>query len=205
MGDSEHVKTVVKANRYDCDPDLFRILTCDVQDNAYPNIAERAGQELIEEHLDGVEAVFLDNLNALGGAAAESNAEEWEKVRSWQLKLRRERIASTLVHHSGKTNDQRGLSAKEDVLDWSLKLEHPSDYREDQGARFNVRFTKMRRQAAVPPFEAWLEPGREEGGKNRLKVPRRVTGVPPFPLKGGGTVEHRHCQVEQGTKQGWNR
>ncbi|MDB4285533.1 helicase RepA family protein [bacterium] len=63
---------------------------------------------------------------------------------------------------SEKAGSQRGHSGKEDALSWSIEMTHPSDYVADQGARFVVRFTKMRGNHAVPPFEAWLKDGRWE-------------------------------------------
>jgi putative DNA primase/helicase len=49
-----------------------------------------------------------------------------------------------LLHHAGKGGDQRGTSAREDVLDTSISLRHPSDYRDEEGCRFEVHFTKHR-------------------------------------------------------------
>jgi putative DNA primase/helicase len=63
-----------------------------------------------------------------------------------------------MVHHQGKGGDQRGTSAKEDILDTVIRLDRPGDYRSEQGARFEVHLTKARGIYGVDakPFEAQL-------------------------------------------------
>ena len=62
------------------------------------------------------------------------------------------------MHHAGKSGAQRGTSRREDVLDTVIKLQRPSDYRAEDGARFEVRFEKARGLIGgdVAPFEARL-------------------------------------------------
>ena len=55
-----------------------------------------------------------------------------------------------MIHHQGKTGDQRGTSAKEDILDTVIRLDRPKDYRSEQGARFEVHLTKARGISARP-------------------------------------------------------
>jgi len=64
-----------------------------------------------------------------------------------------------IVHHAGKTGGQRGTSRREDVLDTSISLRHPSDYAPEQGARFEVHIDKGRgiHGEQAKPFEASLE------------------------------------------------
>jgi len=62
------------------------------------------------------------------------------------------------VHHSNKSGGQRGTSSREDVLDTVIALRRPSDYRVEQGARFEIHLEKARGivGADAKPFEAHL-------------------------------------------------
>ena len=63
-----------------------------------------------------------------------------------------------LVHHSGKSGEQRGTSRREDVLDTVIGLRRPEDHEPQQGARFEVHVEKSRAHFgdAGRPFEASL-------------------------------------------------
>jgi putative DNA primase/helicase len=75
------------------------------------------------------------------------------------LRLRRRGISVLIIHHANKIGEQRGTSRREDVLDTSIRLRHPSDYSITQGARFEVHIDKGRgiRGDDARPFEAWLK------------------------------------------------
>jgi hypothetical protein len=53
-------------------------------------------------------------------------------------------ISTILLHHEGKKAEQRGTSAREDVLDISISLQKSPNHTTKDGARFMVRFTKHR-------------------------------------------------------------
>lgn len=55
-----------------------------------------------------------------------------------------------VIHHAGKSGDQRGASRREDFLDVSIKLESPDEYSRD-GARFTLKFVKVRGKMPEPP------------------------------------------------------
>jgi len=65
-----------------------------------------------------------------------------------------------LAHHSNRQGGARGISKPEDPMNLLLKLTHPEDYSQEQGARFLVTFDKARGVfgAAAAPFIAALEP-----------------------------------------------
>jgi hypothetical protein len=153
----EYLSTIAPAIGQDWDEDFLRIVTPDQQIDSFATIQTREGQEQIEDLLKDTDLLILDNLISLADSRAESDPEVFDSIKTWQFKLRREGVASILMHHVGKRDGgQRGHSGKEDALSWSIELTHPGDYCADQGARFNLRFTKMRANVAVPPFEAWL-------------------------------------------------
>lgn len=88
-------------------------------------------------------AVVMDNISCLFTGLRESDKQDWEKIMPFLLAMRRRGIAVILVHHSGKSGDQRGTSGREDLLDAVVKLD-PVPGKENEGATFVVRFSKCR-------------------------------------------------------------
>lgn len=82
-------------------------------------------------------------------------------VQAWCLAMRRMGKSVLLIHHDGKNGGQRGTSKKEDVADTVVSLRRPPDYQAEQGARFEIHFTKSRGffGADAEPFEVKLVDG----------------------------------------------
>jgi len=143
--------------------DHFRLITPDQQSDFHsiPDLTTEKGQAAIEEHLEGVELLVLDNLSTLCRNGKENEAESWEPIQTWALSLRKRGISVLFVHHAGKSGRQRGTSKREDILDTVIRLERPSDYTADQGARFEVHYDKLRGVCGdeAKPFEAMLQSG----------------------------------------------
>lgn len=155
----ERIGKIVEGGDFDItDPDMLRIITPDEQADPMPNLATRAGQEAVEPHLEGVSLVILDNLATLTRTGKANDEDGWSPVQEWLLSLRRRGISVLLVHHAGKNGQQRGTGAKEDILDTVIELRRPADYRADEGARFEVHFTKARGLfgSDAEPFEVRL-------------------------------------------------
>ena len=129
-------------------PGFLRVFTPDLldMDDLMPDLATSDGQEAINTMIEPDTAlVIVDNLSAWArGSKAENDAESWLPIAAWVLALRRRGIAVLMVHHAGKGGDQRGTSKREDVLDVVIKLSRPKDYAPEQGARFELSFTKAR-------------------------------------------------------------
>lgn len=140
-------------------PDYLSIITPDLQDSAMPDLSSQEGQDSIAGHLDGVSLVIVDNLSALCRFGRENESESWSPVQSWILDLRRRGLSVLLMHHAGKSGQQRGTSRREDVLDVVVNLKHPTDYTPEQGARFEVHIEKGRHILGddASSFEAQLE------------------------------------------------
>ncbi len=146
-------------------PQLLRILTPDIQDRAMPDLGTVAGQNEIDGLVSAETAlIVIDNLSCLvRSGGAENEAESWGPIAEWALKHRRAGRAILFVHHAGKNGEQRGTSRREDVLDISINLRRPPQYREAEGAAFIVDFKKGRSITGedIAPIEARLEPGPE--------------------------------------------
>lgn len=135
----------------------LQILNMDMQETISLDLRNEESRNRIMEHLDGVKLLILDNLSCLS-TIKENDADEWNVLQQWLLELRRKGIAVLIVHHAGKSGNQRGSSKKEDIMDTVILLEKPSDYNASQGARFIVKLEKSRNVAGdiVENFEAAL-------------------------------------------------
>ena len=147
-----HLDTVIKTFRpfapknQQFDPAYLRILTPDVQpDGLLPSLATKGGRQRMDDILGDAALVVYDNLSCLVGGNAENDVEEYWPIREYQQSIRRRGIASILVHHAGKGGDQRGHSGKQDLLDLSILLEPPAERERASGAKFKLRFDKVRR------------------------------------------------------------
>lgn len=122
------------------------------------NLARPEHQAALEAKLEGIELLVLDNLSTLVNGGRENDAESWNEMQAWLLQLRRRGVTVLLVHHSGRGDNARGTSKREDVLDTIIHLKHPDDYEVEEGARFEVHLTKARgiHGDAALPFEARL-------------------------------------------------
>ena len=135
-----------------------KIITPDLQPNNIRRLSTPEGRADLLEVLTGdVSLVILDNLACLYGGD-ENDAAAWDDMQTFILQLRTRGISAILVHHSGKSGEQRGTSHREDVLDTVINLRRPGDYRADQGARFEVIFEKARNLHGeqIPEIEASL-------------------------------------------------
>lgn len=136
----------------------FSLLTPDMQPRPMPDLATVAGQRALEPFLSGVNMLVLDNLATLCRTGKENEAQSWMPMQSWLLDIRRRGMAVLLIHHAGKSGDQRGTSAREDIMDTVISLRRPKIYNMAQGARFEVHLTKARGIVGEEalPFEAHL-------------------------------------------------
>jgi putative DNA primase/helicase len=138
---------------------MLQVLTADFIESGIGNLASPKVQDEVDALLDGVEFLVLDNLSSLTSVIRDNDAESWNPIQEWLLRLRRRGVSVLIIHHAGKGGEQRGTSRREDVLDTSLSLRRPSDYQTTQGARFEVHFEKTRgiHGDRAKPFEAQFE------------------------------------------------
>jgi hypothetical protein len=156
----ERLSRIIASEDSEPDPDLFRIITPDLQKVCVPDLATPEGQEMIEEAITGkTDLIILDNLSCLvRRSGRENDAESWQSVQEWALKLRSKGKSILFIHHSGKSLTQRGTSKREDVLDSVLALRRPQNYEGQEGCSIQIHFEKSRGLAGpdVEPIEAKL-------------------------------------------------
>ncbi|WP_081938095.1 AAA family ATPase [Leptospirillum ferriphilum] len=156
----ERLSRIIASEEREPDPNLFRIITPDLQKTCVPDLATEEGQKLIEAAItDETDLIILDNLSCLvrrGGR--ENDAESWLSVQEWALHLRSRGKSILFIHHSGKSGAQRGTSKREDVLDTVLSLRRPPGYEGQEGCSIQIHFEKARGLAGpdVEPIEAKL-------------------------------------------------
>ena len=116
-------------------------------------------QAELEPHLEGIDLVIFDNLSTLTAVIRDNDADSWNPIQEYMLRLRRRNISVLIVHHANKGGQQRGTSRREDVLDTVISLRRPSDYESVEGARFEVHIEKGRGITgnSLKPFEAKFE------------------------------------------------
>ena len=134
------------------------LITPDLQPCPMPDLSTVGGQAMMEPLLKGVDMLVLDNIATLCRTGKENESQSWQTMQAWLLDLRRRGITVLLIHHAGKSGDQRGTSAREDIMDTVISLRRPREYSMAEGARFEVHLTKARGILGdeAKPFEANL-------------------------------------------------
>ena len=137
------------------------ILASDLRLDGLPNLATQDGQERFAPAVEGSDLIVVDNIATLCRGGKENEAESWATLQAWALEQRRAGRAVLFLHHAGKGGDQRGTSAREDIMDTVIKLSRPADYQATEGARMIVDFTKARGIMGedAEAFEAQLADG----------------------------------------------
>ncbi len=129
------------------EPGYFRVFSPDLLADgvALPDISTIAGQRRIDALIEPDTAlIVIDNLSCWARTGRENESESWNDIAQWFLRLRRAGHAVLFVHHAGKGGGQRGASKREDIIDFSIELRHAKDYQPEQGACFELVFSKAR-------------------------------------------------------------
>ena len=139
--------------------DNLKILTSDLQDHGIQDLSTVQGQESVEKFLEDADLIIIDNLSSLCRSGRENESESWMPLQEWLLSLRRRGKSVLLIHHAGKSGNQRGTSKKEDLLDTVISLKRPEAYDSEEGARFEIHYEKTRSfyGKEAKPFEVCLQ------------------------------------------------
>jgi RecA-family ATPase len=113
-------------------PDNLYILSSEdlAMDHKSLNLARAEDRDAItqllvhfEQQGHKIELLILDNwVSLIRGLDENSNSEKIDELKSWLIFLRHGEISVLFVHHAGKGGGQRGASAREDIIDYSIKL-----------------------------------------------------------------------------------
>ncbi|MBD3272983.1 AAA family ATPase [Candidatus Dependentiae bacterium] len=154
----ERLNKISKANGGNPPAGFLNLITPDLQEYM-PDLSTEEGQDSINNLIKDNDLIIVDNISTLFRCGIENDAESWAPVQKWALSLRRKGKSVLFVHHAGKSGKQRGTSKKEDILDTVIQLEHPLDYKPDEGARFEIHFEKARSFYGedAAPFQAHLK------------------------------------------------
>lgn len=141
----------------------LHIISRDCIGDTIGSIDTEEGQQRIEALIpDHVELIIIDNLSAwTTGGREDSNS--WATIKTWLIALRIKGIAVLLIHHAGKNGQQRGSSAHEDLLDYSILLNTLPSSPDREDTCFSIEHTKLRdfipelRQAQE--FAIWTDDG----------------------------------------------
>ena len=160
----QRLASLVEAMGAEPGPSAFKIITPDLQPNGLPDLGTIAGQRWLESVIADRELLILDNLSSLV-RTGDKEDEPWLPMLGWLLHLRASGRSALLVHHDGKSEQQRGTSRREDHLDTVFHLKKPRDYKQSEGARFVLHFEKHRGFYGpdAEPFEVTLQSA-EDGG-----------------------------------------
>lgn len=141
------------------------------------NLADFGQQETVTRMLvaGSFRVLVLDNLSCLFSGLRENEADSWEMVLPWLLKLRRLKIAVVIVAHAGRNGQMRGTSRREDQAFWVIKLER-GDGDGNRGLKFTSVFTKNRNalEDDCPPLEWTIA---EEADGTTSVTAKQVSGV----------------------------
>jgi hypothetical protein len=149
----------IKASEFEPQAPLH-LVTPDLNwDCGMPDLSTSEGQNAVDTLVtEDTRLIIVDNLSSLMRSGVENDAESWLPLQTWALRHRAAGRSVLFIHHAGKGGSQRGTSRREDVLDVVIAIRRPSDYRHDEGARFELHIEKGRslfgKEAA--PFEAAL-------------------------------------------------
>jgi hypothetical protein len=136
-----------------------------------PNLAKEDGRDAIikliiavqERYSVNVEMVVLDNWVSFVRGIDENDNAALGDIVNWMAGLRATGISVLFIHHASKAGQQRGASAREDLLDYVVTLEKPRDWKPYGPAHFILDLEKTREQPSQfvwdGPIEAKLKAG----------------------------------------------
>lgn len=122
----------------------LHIISRDCIGSTIGSIDTEEGQAAIDQLIPAdVELIVIDNLSAWTSGGREDSS-SWASIKTWLITKRVQGIAVLLVHHAGKNGQQRGTSAHEDLLDYSILLSPLPGTSTRKDTRFTVEHTKLR-------------------------------------------------------------
>lgn len=122
--------------------DNFHVISRDYVKHPIGSIDTDEGQKAVDALLpEDVSFLVIDNLSAWTESGGEGAS--WQTIKRWLLQKRLNGVAVLMLHHAGKSGTQRGTSAHEDLLDYSIRV---MPILQDDASKtvFDVDHTKLR-------------------------------------------------------------
>lgn len=161
------------------------------------NVHEELCQRQIDTALKRLEQtnrrpdlIIIDSLSTLSSGVDENDNTALDILIRWLMELRHQGYSVLLVHHAGKSGDQRGASRREDYLDTSIKLEAPGSDIPHAGAHFKLIFSKVRGPYPQPhELDCKLAPGPD--GRLAWTVSNAPSKIPAHIVTLRAIFEHK--------------
>ena len=116
----------------------LEIFATDLQPFSTINISNTEMQKEITAIIEkkGIKLLILDNLSTLT-TLDELDAASWNVIQEWLITLRKKGVAVIIVHHAGKSGNQRGISKREDILDLVINLRNKTSSNNEEEVSLN--------------------------------------------------------------------
>ena len=100
----------------------------------------------LEEKGCRTQLIIFDNLSTLRRSVSENDNDAAKQLIDWFVNLRHRGYTVLVVHHAGKSGQQRGASILEVPMDYVIKLaqKDKANVNQSQEARFELTFDKIR-------------------------------------------------------------
>jgi RecA-family ATPase len=126
-------------------PELVKFFCVDHMGATVWNLADPKYQKAAAELAKNSSLVVIDNLTrAVKPLAREDWKTSFARFVDWMFSLRTAGKSILVLHHAGKSGEQRGFSDIEDPFEVILKLQHPEGWTEDMHTQYELTFEKGR-------------------------------------------------------------
>lgn len=111
-----------------------------------PDLGDYEGRLELDRIIDQCcpDVIILDTISTLVRSGVENDAESWAPIQAWLLSHRWRGRTVIVMHHSGKSGQQRGTSKREDVMDTIIKLKKEPEACTETESVFDLTFEKSR-------------------------------------------------------------
>lgn len=130
-------------------PGMLHILsrdTCLLRRQTMPDLGDAQGRQEMDRIIEQCrpDLVIIDTLSTMVRSGIENDAESWAPIQAWLLDHRWQGRTILVLHHSGKSGQQRGTSKREDVMDTIIKLKKQPEACTETESVFDLTFEKSR-------------------------------------------------------------
>ncbi|RWQ57820.1 AAA family ATPase [Mesorhizobium sp.] len=141
----------------------FHILCRDtylLRGETMPDLGDYDGRQELDRIIEQCRAdvVIIDTISTMVRSGVENDAESWAPIQAWLLSHRWRGRTIIVMHHSGKSGQQRGTSKREDVMDTIIKLKKQPEACTETESAVDLTFEKSRdfHGKAAEPMRLWF-------------------------------------------------